>query len=130
MTISIPRPHPDNWGFGVTRAKKFAPYVYSANGMGCLIHKVQEVELHWWEYSWDRLIRREAPVMIARTICGMSKRIEAGRMKAAMCAVPKLDAVMCGKCHGQPANFPRNKPESREQRRIAKRNLGCMSMAK
>jgi hypothetical protein len=127
MTISIPRPHPDNWSFGITFAKKFAPYVYSANGMGALIHKVNQVEMHWWEYSWKRLIRREAPVLIARTVCGMSKRIENGRMKSALCAIPKPDAVFCGKCHGLPANFPRSKPESKAARAIARRNLGCMA---
>jgi hypothetical protein len=130
MTISIPRPHPDNWDFGITFAKKFAPYVYSANGMGALIHKVKQVELHWWQYSMDRLIRREAPVMIAETICGVHKRIETGRMRSAMCAVPRPDAVLCGKCHGQPANFPRKDPESKAAKRAARKKLGCMAVAK
>ena len=129
MAISIPRPSPDNWRFGITFAKKFAPYVYSANGMGALIHKVKHVELHWWEYSYQRLIRRDAPVMIAKTMCGMHKRIETGRMRSAMCAVPKPDAVFCGKCHGLPANFPRNKPESKTARFIARKNLGCMAVS-
>lgn len=130
MTVRIPRPHPDNWGFGVTYAKKFAPYVYSANGMGCLIHKVAEVSIHWWEYEMNWLVKRDVPVMIAQTVCGMHKRIETGRMRSALCAVPKPDAVICGKCHGMPVNFPRKDPKSKEQRRAAKATLGCMAESK
>jgi hypothetical protein len=129
MTIRIPRPQPDNWDFGITYAKKFPPYVYSANGTGCLIHKVQHVQINWWTRDWNYLIRLDTPVMIAQTICGMHKRIEPGRMRSALCALPKPEAVLCGKCHGQPANFPRKNPESKAQRRIAKRNLGCIALS-
>ncbi|SRR6266851_1526846 len=130
MQITIPRPRPDNWDFGITYAKKFPPYVYSANGMGCLIHKVVHVEIHWWEYSWETLVRRDTPVMIAETICGMHKRLETGRMRSALCAVPKPDAVLCGKCHGAPANFPRKNPASRAARYEARRKLGCIAESK
>ena len=127
--IKIPRPSPDNWDFGITYAKKHPPYVYSANGMGVLIHKVREVSLHWWEYNMDFLIRREDPVIIAETVCGMNKRIENGRMKSAMCAVPRPDATFCGRCHGLPANFPRKNPNSKAARAEAKKKLGCIMSA-
>lgn len=112
--------------FGITRAKHFPKYVYSANKMGCLIHKIAHVELHWWEPCDHgvRLVRRHQPRMIATTICGSNKFIEPSR--AHTCAVPRPDAVLCGRCHGEPAIFPRNAPH-KVTKEFARDHLGCIA---
>jgi hypothetical protein len=124
--IRIPRPRPDDWDFGITYAKKHPPYVYSANGMGCLIHKIARVSIHWWEYRFDWLERLDKPRVIAETVCGMHKPIDYGRMRSKVCAIPRPDATFCGRCHGQVANFPRKDPKSKAARLEAKRKLGCI----
>ncbi len=124
------RPDFGNWDFGVTHAKKFPKYVYSqAASNGCLIHKIASVELRWWEAEFDHMVRRDKPKMIAHTVCGVSKFLTYGLRRgiALTCAVPKPDAVLCGRCHGESPNFPRKSPESWIKRRAAKLKLGCIA---
>jgi hypothetical protein len=131
MTQVIIEGRPDfgNWDFGVTHAKRFPKYVYSqAKSNGCLIHKIADVELRWWEAHFDYMVRLDTPKVIAHTVCGMAKFITHGLRKgnALTCAVPKPDAVLCGKCHGETCSFPRKDPASKQKRKEAKLKLGCI----
>ena len=49
--------------FGVTEAKSFPPYVFSTSKNGCLIHKVDRVELHWYRIAGHghKLVRVTRP---------------------------------------------------------------------
>jgi hypothetical protein len=94
--------------FGVTRAKKHPPYIYSISANSALIHKIAYVEMHWWQASsikssGDCLRRLHKPRLIARTVCGMNKFMTADRSRT--CTIPRPDAVRCGKCHGFDAPF-------------------------
>jgi hypothetical protein len=120
------RPDFPGWNrFGITKAKSFPPYVYSANKMGMLIHRVAAVEVHWWEPcdGGERLVRRHRPSMIAITVCGQHKFLKPGRAHA--CILPRPDAVLCGKCHGQAATF-RGHEEHEVSKQYARDHLGCM----
>ncbi len=125
------RPDFEDNNFGKTRAKTHPQYVYSSNHQGYLIHKVHHVTLHWWQGSMHRMIRLRNPLMIAETVCGMSKFIQTGgRIRASFCAIPKPDAVLCKKCLGEAvATFPRKDPTSKERARLAKVKLGCIAIA-
>lgn len=93
--------------FGVTKAKKFPKYVYAAGGNGLLMHKIANVDLHWWDVeNSNRLVRRYRPCMIAHTICGQIMRLAPGRSHS--CQIPDPKAVLCNRCHGKTANFPKN----------------------
>jgi hypothetical protein len=123
---TVGRPDFRGWNrFGITRAKSFPPYVYSANKMGMLIHKIAGVELHWWEPCdrGERLVRRRRPRMIALTVCGDSKFLEPGR--AHTCVLPNPDAVLCGRCYGKPATF-RGRKEHEVTKQYARDHLGCI----
>lgn len=111
--------------FGITQAKKFPKYVYSANKMGLLIHKIVNVELHWWEPcdGGKRLVRRRKPSMIAHTVCGQSKFLKPG--KAHTCEIPRPDAVLCGRCHGEAPTFGRIVPP-KVSKQYARNHLGCI----
>jgi hypothetical protein len=122
---TVGRPDFPGWNrFGITEAKTFPKYVYSANKMGFLMHKIAKVELHWWEAcdGGERLVRRDKPRMIAHTVCGDSRFLEPGR--AHTCCLPKPDAVLCGRCHGRPATF-RGRKENEVSKQFAKDHLGC-----
>ena len=121
------RPDFPGWKrFGITKAKHFPPYVYSANKMGLLIHKIADVDLYWWEPcdGGERLVRRTAPKMIAHTICNQSKYLKPG--KAHTCAIPRPDAILCGRCHGETPTFARNKP-AKVSKQYARDHLGCIA---
>jgi hypothetical protein len=123
------RPDFPGWKrFGITQAKHFPKYVYSANKMGLLIHKIAKVDLHWWEPidQGERLARLDKPRMIATTVCGQNKFLSPGR--AHTCAVPDPRAVLCGKCHGQPATFAKNRVP-KVTKEYARDHLGCMAMS-
>jgi hypothetical protein len=113
-------PRFDVWG----RAKKFPKYVYSVTGNGCLVHKIAGVRIKWWEVDkgGDRLIRSDTPVMLAETVCGTSRFLD----RAKTCAVPRPDAILCGRCHGEPATFGRKSNPS-ITRRQAHDRLGCIA---
>lgn len=117
--------------FGITVATTHPPYVYSSNGMGRLIHRVARVDLHWYDCKGDWLRRRSSPKMIAVTVCGNYRHLTSTRrLKARTCAVPAPDAVLCGRCHGQTANFPHRDPTSKRRALEAKRKLGCIVAVK
>lgn len=90
--------------FGPVTAKKFPPYVFSQRG-GALVHAVDRVEIHWWLIagSGDIYVRTDKPKMVAVTRCNYVFHLEPGRSRT--CKVPSRDALLCGRCHGQPATF-------------------------
>ena len=112
--------------FGVTRAKKHPPYVFSIGGNACLIHKIAYVELHWWEAKYDHMVKRHRPKMIANTICGMFKFLDADRSRT--CLIPSPDAVLCGRCHGEMPTFGKNGAGTKAgmKRTEAHVKLGCV----
>src|SRR5277367_1039429 len=104
-------------GWGKTQLKRHPQYVYSTGHKGQLIHKISHVTVRWWQGSMDRMVRLRKPVIIAETICGMSKFVQSGgRLKASMCEIPKPDAVMCKRCLGEAlSTFPRRDPTSKHR---------------
>lgn len=128
------RPDFVDHGWGVTYAKSFPQYVYSLGRNGALIHKVNYVSIRWWRGSMDRMIRLRKPCIIAETICGMAKFVQtdeqqyrSNRLRASFCEIPKPDAVLCGRCHGEHTNFPRKDPTAKERLKLAKVKLGCIA---
>jgi hypothetical protein len=122
------RPDFPGWKrFGITQAKHFPKYVYSANKMGLLIHKIAVVELHWWTpiRGGQALARLDKPRMIATTVCNQIKFLKPGR--AHTCMIPEPNAVLCGRCHGEAPTFGRNRKQviSKE---YARDHLGCVAM--
>ena len=94
--------------FGVTRAKKHPPYVFSISGNSALVHKIAYVELRWWDastlyHSGDCLRRLHRPHVTAITVCGQMKFLQADRSRT--CIIPRPDAIRCGKCNGFTAPF-------------------------
>lgn len=116
------------WGFGITEAKTFPPYVFSINGNACLVHKVQRVELHWWTPvdGGRRLGRLRRPRLIAHTCCSQFMFLNGS--KARTCRVPDADALLCGRCHGEAATFGKNGKgtKGRISRQAAHVKLGCV----
>lgn len=119
--------------FGVTFAKRFPPYVYSTTRMGALVHRVLEVELHWYVPDYHRLIRRVSPLVIVRTHCDQVS-FPKGRgtrkpSNASTCVVPSPDALMCGRCHGRPATFGWDGEATKLgiTRKEANARLGCLT---
>lgn len=115
-------------GFGITEAKKHPPYVFGIRGVSCLVHKILRVELHWWRVSRTgcELVKLKRPVMIAVTPCAQSFRLE-GRISRT-CHVPKPDALLCGRCHGEGATFPKRGRARKTglTRQEAHVKLGCV----
>ncbi len=109
-----------------TLAKRTPKYIYGASGNSCLIHKVREVRLRWWTCgpNGSYLVRLQNPRMLAECMCGMSFRIEPGASVA--CELPKPDAVLCGRCHGEGTNFPQGR-EHKVPKRLARVRLGCIA---
>jgi hypothetical protein len=115
--------------FGITEATKHPPYVFSIRGVSCLVHKILRVELHWWRVSGRNggsLVKLKRPVMIAQTCCAQSFRLE-GRISRT-CVVPKPDALLCGRCHGEGSTFPKHgrAKKSGLTRQEAHVKLGCV----
>ncbi len=113
--------------FGVTRATRYPAYVYSVNRNACLMHRVAAVEIQHYaivskDHGGSHLGRLKQPAMIARTVCGMSFSLRGERSRT--CAVPLPDAVLCGRCHGQPATFRRD-ATSTPDKKAARVKLGC-----
>ena len=120
---SLPR---DESKIGYTEdAKKFPAYAYGKIGSSSLIHKVSRVKLRWYELnSATTMQRRINPEMLAETVCG--RHIFLDPAHGRMCEIPKPDAVLCGRCHGQGVNFPRGK-EHAVPMKLAKIRLGCIA---
>ena len=118
-----------NWG--IQKAKKFLPYVHSTTANSTLIHKVAVVNIRWYQ-GWNSYMKRlEHPVVIAETVCGMSKFVSyAGKHSrlqsaAKMCIIPDPAAVLCGRCHGELPTFSKHR-KLRIKKRWAKDHLGCV----
>lgn len=101
------RPDFANHEFGHTFAKTFPPFVFSVNGNALLVHKIAAVRMRWWEpyrkNGGQWLVRRSSPKMIAETVCGCNRFLEAKKTRT--CRVPEPNALLCGRCHGEPATF-------------------------
>ena len=110
--------------FGVTRAKRHPNYIYSVNKNACLMHKIASVEIHHYAtLSMSKLGRLKQPAMIAHTVCGVSRTLNAKHSRT--CTVPLPDAVLCGRCHGKPATFGRS-AASTPDKKAARVKLGCV----
>lgn len=121
------RPDFADKSFGITKAKRHVKYVYSNDANGCLIHKVREVTFHWYEAKGDYLERRQAPHICIKTICSQVffAHNRKGKRAATMCEIPSPDAVLCGRCHGEPPVFTKGKSHA-EEKRAARARLGCV----
>lgn len=119
---------PSGRNFGKTRAKRHPPYVFSIRANAALVHKVLYVELHWYYpagYAGRYLIKLQRPEMFAVTTCGAHFFLKPDRSRT--CRVPSPDAVLCGKCHGEGANFPgRDRSRWTTVKREAHVKLGCV----
>lgn len=124
------RPDFADHGWGITEAKKYPPYVFGIRGVSCLVHKILRVELHWWRVArgGEKLVKLKRPVMIAQTMCAQSFRLE-GQISRT-CHVPNPDALLCGRCHGEGATFPKSHHararKSGLTRQEAHVKLGCV----
>jgi len=110
-------------------AKKYPPYVFGIRGLSCLVHKILRVELHWYRVGGhgEYLVKLKKPVMIATTTCQQSWRLEPTSSRT--CHVPKPDALLCGRCHGEAATFGRDGGPSKKEgitRQEAHVKLGCV----
>lgn len=124
------RPDFANRSFGITRAKKFPPYVYSSNRMGSLVHKIHHVDLWWWtpdpRNGGSDLVRLKRPRMLAHTACGNVRFLTSDRART--CIVPKPDAILCGRCHGDVHTFGKDGWATKAgiTRTAANAKLGCI----
>ena len=112
--------------FGVTESGRHPAYVYGVNKNSCLMHKVALVTLQWYAIvGMNHLGRLKRPASIATTVCGYSFALLAKRSRT--CTVPLPNSVLCGRCHGQGASFPRHSKQTRDgiPREVAKVSLGC-----
>jgi len=109
-----------------TLAKKFPKYVYGRRGNSALIHKIESVDLTWAKVGGmgEYLIKLDSPIMHARTICGTFFCLSSGN--GTTCAVPKPDAVMCGRCNGEMPPFSKRNP-NRLDIKEARKKLGCIA---
>ena len=120
------RPDFYNFGFGMTLAKKFPPYVFSVGMNAGLVHKVVRVELHWWVpiRSGHQLGRLNRPRMIAHLACGEFRFLKAKYTRT--CLIPNPEALLCGRCHGEPATFGKHGKARGMPRSEAHVKLGCV----
>lgn len=121
------RPDFQDHKFGVTRALKHPTYVFG-NGAGLLVHKILYVELQWYDVGppGDHLVRRNDPKISIHTCCGQvffygERR---GKQPSTMCEMPRPEAILCGRCHGEGPIFGKGK-EWRVSKKDAKNALGC-----
>lgn len=122
------------WGnsgrYGVTQAKSFPPYVFSIGRGAALVHKIARVDLHWYAASssdgGQRLLKRRHPRMLAQTVCGATRFLGGARSRT--CRIPEPDALLCGRCHGEPATFGKDGAATKAgiRRREAGVKLGCV----
>ncbi len=122
------RPDFQNHEFGVTYAKKFPLYIFSVRGPAAVVHKIAAVRLKWYRVG-DRgecLIRLKQPTMTATLVCGGFRFLVGEATRT--CHIPKPDAVLCGRCHGEVASFGKNGAAIKAgiTREVAKVKLGCM----
>lgn len=124
----IERRSVDDRTFGVSTTRRHPAYVYSVNKNAALIHKVREVEIHWYALigGGSQMGRLKQPAMIAHTVCGNSKALTPERTRT--CHIPAPDALLCGRCHGEPATFGKHGAATKAgvKRRDANVKLGCV----
>jgi len=122
------RPDLTNHAFGITKAKKFPPYVYSTNTSASLIHRVRYVELRWYEvFTRDSLKWLNNPNIMVITKCSQQYYLKSRKGKGfQMCEIPDANAVMCGSCSENKPTFKKG-VESSKARKIAHTRLGCVS---
>lgn len=124
--------------FGVTLAKRFAPYAYARGPNAALVHRVVRVELRWYDVGpcGHTLVRRATPKATAVLACGPVLYLatgatgpEARKRRALLCALPAPGAVLCGRCHGEPASFGPYGSATRTglSKRAAGARLGCLA---
>lgn len=111
--------------FGKTIAKRHPAYVYSIRGASGLMHRVARVTIdHYAIVTMHKLGRLKAPAMIAECVCGMSFPLLPSCSRT--CTVPDPTALLCGRCHGQPATFGRHCRGRGISRQEAHVRLGCV----
>jgi hypothetical protein len=98
--------------------------VYSLLG-GMLVHRVASVEAQWYRPEYDRLVRLDTPSLTIRAVCGQVFYGNCEKARAQACAVPRADAVACGRCNGEGPVFGRGLRERTVLRREAKARIGC-----
>ena len=122
------RPDFSDHQFGMTLAKKHAPYVFGIRSGSCLVHKVLRVELHWYTVgrSGQTLIKLARPEMVAVTHCQYYFRLDP--RVARTCRVPNHDALLCGRCLGEVAPFGKRGLATKAgiTRTFAHVKLGCV----
>ena len=113
--------------FGVVKARRHPAYVYSVNKNACLMHKIAEVEIHFYALvgSGSKMGRLKQPAMIAYTVCGGFRALVPERSRT--CTVPFPDAVLCGRCHGESPTFGKHGKGTKAGLKRAEANvkLGC-----
>jgi hypothetical protein len=109
-------------------AKHHPPYVYGTGRNNCLIHKINYVKLRWWTHGprGDYLVRLQSPHIFAVANCGAWFALDGTKAKS--CTLPRPDAVLCAKCHGEGTNFPHGRPH-KVSRGLARVRLGCIAEA-
>ena len=114
--------------FGVTTSKRHPAYVYSIHANAGLMHKVRDVEIHWYALlgTGHTMGRLKQPAMIAHTVCGVSKALRPERTRT--CHIPYPGALLCGRCHGEPATFSKHGAATKAglTRAEAHVKLGCV----
>lgn len=121
---NLPRPHPWSEPPPAIRAKKHPKFVHGRVGMAMLLHRIDYVEVRWYDYGYGEFVRLKHPAMSARTACGAWFSLRAG--KSGTCELPKPDAVICGMCTGAGRIWPRGEKNPRVTKRQAKDRLGCV----
>jgi hypothetical protein len=112
--------------FGVSTTRRHPAYVYAINKNAHLMHRIAGVTIHWYAIvTMNKLGRLKQPAMIAKTMCGYHFPLTADRTRT--CTVPEPDAVLCGRCHGEPATFGKHGRGTKEgwDKRAARVKLGC-----
>jgi hypothetical protein len=114
---------------GRTEAKKFPPYLFSLPQRGgSLVHKIASMSLDWYGHAKHtrNLVRRRQPRMIATLVCGGFRFVDSKSTRT--CVVPAPDALLCGRCHGEPATFGKHGQATKAgiKRTVAGVKLGCV----
>lgn len=112
---------------GRTFATKHPAYVFSINANAGLMHKIANVELHWYTPRGNGVVTRKArPKMIAHTVCGMNFFLRPEKTRT--CEVPNPDAILCGRCHGEVPSFSKKHggKHANTNRAEAHVKLGCI----
>ena len=114
---------------GIQAAKTHPPYVFGIRGASCLVHKIHHVTIHWYRiagHHGELLVKMKRPVLIAETPCAQSFRLDPDIART--CKIPNEDALLCGRCHGEGATFPKRgrARKSGLPRQEAHVKLGCV----